>query len=228
MTREENSAELIEDEIAQRFGLAQVIYRPGDPGGLEDGLSKVEALSGVDEGLSAVCDALELQRSGLGRCWRAREKLGRDAPVVKVCVWAGCRFLEEGNYAPACGTINLFGTLSSLFHEVAHAIDFQHGNNGVPWSHGEIWIRALNGTPEFCGQLLDLVQNRSRVRLSDMYLAAPHELFARAFECLLVERSGKSWRFQPDCSCSKSYPQGIERDKLSDIIDSDLVNSLRQ
>jgi len=222
-----NRTESREHEITRKFGLAQVVYRPVELGGLHESLSKDKAFYGLDEGLRTVCDALKLPCSTLGTCWRQRETLGPEEPVVKLIVWAQRRFAEEGNYAPACGTINLFGTLSSLFHEVAHAIDFQHGKNGVPWSHGELWIGALNGAPEFCGHLLANLQNKSRVRLSDLYLGAPHEIFARAFECLVLERSVAMWAFKPDCSCPKSYPQGIERTVLCEIIENKLIKSLR-
>ncbi len=214
-----------EQEIAKRFGLAQIQYQSAGHVEIAQSLVKSDALVGLQDGLSLLCKSLQVSEERLGTCWRAQSTWPQE-PILKVKLWQLRKVNEEGNYAPACGTINLFGTLSSLFHEMGHAIDFQHGRNASPWSHSTDWISALDDVPEFCGQRIEKLKSHGRVKMSDIYLATPHEFFARAFECFVVERDGARWSHKPDCSCPKTYPQGWEREHLCAVIERHVMTRL--
>lgn len=217
---------MTENEIAKRFGLASLEFKSS---GITSPLtiSQDEALQAIDGGLNAVCTTLDLEPVGLGTCWRASSPWP-DAPTLKIIAHDTRRFGEDGNYAPACGTINLFGPPSSLSHEFAHAIDFQlTGTEAPPWSHGETWGQALGNAPTFCANLLPGLERGGRVRLSDVYLATPHETFARAFECMIVDNARSQWPHAPDTSCERTYPQGTERKALSDVIKHKVITQLR-
>lgn len=198
--------------LSDRFGLAGITFQrspPTEPSVLNEETALVELSTGLD----VLCTSLCLPNAGLGTLWRERDP-SSNVPQIKVVLWDTHRFGEEGNYAPVCGTVNLFGTLSSLFHEFGHAIDFGLDPNGPPWSHRETWQKALaQDAPDFCARLMP-ANRGGRMRLSDVYLAAPHEIFARVFECFILERATTTWRHAPECTDAQLYPQDEERDRL--------------
>ena len=90
----------------------------------------------------------------------------------------------------------------------------------------------MAAAPEFCASLLpglkrpDMKRSR-RVRLSDIYLATPHETFARAFECFIADNMNAPSAHTPDTSCERTYPQGAERKALGDVIRCEVISQLQ-
>ena len=223
MQNQNNLNEIDLASTRHRFGLSELTFIP-DPDTAPTGQTPEDAESDIASALQQICEALELPESELGRVWRESENDAATLPALNIQLHATAANGEEGHYNPTTGQLALIGSTNPLPHEMGHVIDFRLGCDGAPWSWGLEWRDAVLEAPEFrfAARVLD-----SRLPYRQRYHTTPHELFARAFECFVLDGAAAPGA-APVLEHQNGYPCNEERTILNDAITKLVVSRLQK